>query len=188
MTDRELRKIAKRLQKVGLLSGSETGLFTLWLKTRSEISEMDLTDLSIGKWDATKMGESLRVFRLEEYCKSEAAMLAAWASPARPIDAPITNFCHLLLHFVVPRSERPFVERDLEQQFYEEASDSRLGLRRARFLYCKRVIADNVLAWYIWGRLPKRVRIIILSLITAAVLKSFGLLPTLATLKQFPLK
>jgi hypothetical protein len=73
------------------------------------------------------------------------------------------------------------VERDLEEQFEEEASDPRLGLRQARLLYCKRV-ADNVLA-YTWGRLPKRIRIITLSSITAAVLKSLGLVPTLAALK-----
>jgi hypothetical protein len=80
------------------------------------------------------------------------------------------------------RGDRQIVERDLEEQLEEEASDLRLGPRQARLLYCKRV-ADNVLA-YTWGRLPKRVRTIILSSITAAILKSFGLLPTLATLKD----
>jgi hypothetical protein len=92
------------------------------------------------------------------------------------------NLGHFLLHFFVPRSDRQIVERDLEEQFEEEASDPRLGLRQARMLYCKRV-ADNVLA-YTWGRLPKRVRTIILSSITGWVLKTFGLLPTLAALKD----
>jgi hypothetical protein len=97
----------------------------------------------------------------------------------------IFGFAHLLLHLFLPRCDRELTERDLEEQLEDELQDPLIGLRWARLLYCKRV-ADNILA-YTWGQLPKRVRTIIVSAIAAGLLKSLGLLPTLAELKSLGL-
>jgi hypothetical protein len=179
MTDRKLLKIAKRLQKKGLpISADKLRLMS------QTASEMDLL-----------LQRQARFVRQVEAARAEAAVIpppailelqeaidAVLASHAKPIDATLANLCHFLLHLLVPRCDRQIVERDLEEQFEEEASDLRLGPRQARILYCKRV-TDNVLA-YTWGRLSKRVRTVIVSSITGWVLKSFGLLPTLAALKD----
>jgi hypothetical protein len=190
MTDRELRKIAKRVtsQRVGFQRVDKWGSLKplkkgqvikpdalVALTSRSELTKMDEGWLLAGEHHL-KEGDVVGI-------PEEGDVVGILGpDPAKPIAATLTNLCHFLLHLFLPRCDRQIVERDLEEQFEEEASDLRLGPRQARLLYCKRV-TDNVLA-YTWGRLPKRGRITIVSLITAWVLKSFGLVPMLAILKD----